>query len=140
MGSDVLQASVAKVCLCIFQLARIQTDSVAEKLKELYPDIHLEIGEITLKWNFFVLFQHNLNVSDFMFNFTLPYLFSRVSWVGINVLKYQRTADVGLHLWLVLCVFFWLFVVNYLVSCLSVAMSTTGDKILDTALSKVTIV
>lgn len=27
------------------QLARIQTDSVAEKLKELYPDIHLEIGE-----------------------------------------------------------------------------------------------
>uniref|UniRef100_A0A668VHI2 Porphobilinogen deaminase n=1 Tax=Oreochromis aureus TaxID=47969 RepID=A0A668VHI2_OREAU len=25
------------------QLARIQTDSVAEKLKELYPDIHLEI-------------------------------------------------------------------------------------------------
>lgn len=27
------------------QLARIQTDSVAEKLKELYADIHLEIGE-----------------------------------------------------------------------------------------------
>lgn len=27
------------------QLARIQTDSVAEKLKELYPDISLEIGE-----------------------------------------------------------------------------------------------
>uniref|UniRef100_A0A3P9D071 Porphobilinogen deaminase N-terminal domain-containing protein n=1 Tax=Maylandia zebra TaxID=106582 RepID=A0A3P9D071_9CICH len=25
------------------QLARIQTDSVAETLKELYPDIHLEI-------------------------------------------------------------------------------------------------
>ncbi|CAF87716.1 unnamed protein product, partial [Tetraodon nigroviridis] len=25
------------------QLARIQTDSVAEKLKELYPDVHLEI-------------------------------------------------------------------------------------------------
>uniref|UniRef100_A0A3Q1GY96 hydroxymethylbilane synthase n=1 Tax=Anabas testudineus TaxID=64144 RepID=A0A3Q1GY96_ANATE len=54
MGSNVLQASVAKVCLCIFQLARIQTDSVAEKLKELYPDIHLEIGEITLKCNFFI--------------------------------------------------------------------------------------
>uniref|UniRef100_A0A4W5P8U7 hydroxymethylbilane synthase n=1 Tax=Hucho hucho TaxID=62062 RepID=A0A4W5P8U7_9TELE len=27
------------------QLARIQTDSVAEKLKELYPDVYLEIGE-----------------------------------------------------------------------------------------------
>uniref|UniRef100_A0A3Q2XCF4 Porphobilinogen deaminase n=1 Tax=Haplochromis burtoni TaxID=8153 RepID=A0A3Q2XCF4_HAPBU len=27
------------------QLARIQTDSVAETLKELYPDIHLEIGK-----------------------------------------------------------------------------------------------
>lgn len=27
------------------QLARIQTDSVAEKLKELYPDVQLEIGE-----------------------------------------------------------------------------------------------
>uniref|UniRef100_A0AAQ6A0V5 hydroxymethylbilane synthase n=1 Tax=Amphiprion ocellaris TaxID=80972 RepID=A0AAQ6A0V5_AMPOC len=27
------------------QLARIQTDSVADRLKELYPDIHLEIGE-----------------------------------------------------------------------------------------------
>uniref|UniRef100_A0A3Q0REH1 Porphobilinogen deaminase n=1 Tax=Amphilophus citrinellus TaxID=61819 RepID=A0A3Q0REH1_AMPCI len=27
------------------QLARIQTDSVAEKLKELYPDVHLEIGK-----------------------------------------------------------------------------------------------
>uniref|UniRef100_A0A8C7HA13 hydroxymethylbilane synthase n=1 Tax=Oncorhynchus kisutch TaxID=8019 RepID=A0A8C7HA13_ONCKI len=27
------------------QLARIQTDSVAEKLKRLYPDVHLEIGE-----------------------------------------------------------------------------------------------
>lgn len=29
----------------VLQLARIQTDSVAEKLKELYPDIHVEIGE-----------------------------------------------------------------------------------------------
>uniref|UniRef100_A0A673L5W3 hydroxymethylbilane synthase n=1 Tax=Sinocyclocheilus rhinocerous TaxID=307959 RepID=A0A673L5W3_9TELE len=27
------------------QLARIQTDSVAGRLKELYPDVHLEIGE-----------------------------------------------------------------------------------------------
>lgn len=27
------------------QLARIQTDSVAEKVKELYPDVHLEIGK-----------------------------------------------------------------------------------------------
>uniref|UniRef100_A0A8C9T8V4 Hydroxymethylbilane synthase, b n=1 Tax=Scleropages formosus TaxID=113540 RepID=A0A8C9T8V4_SCLFO len=26
------------------QLARIQTDSVAEKLKKLYPDVLLEIG------------------------------------------------------------------------------------------------
>uniref|UniRef100_A0A673BXS4 Porphobilinogen deaminase N-terminal domain-containing protein n=1 Tax=Sphaeramia orbicularis TaxID=375764 RepID=A0A673BXS4_9TELE len=25
------------------QLARIQTDSVADKLKELYPDIHLDL-------------------------------------------------------------------------------------------------
>ncbi|XP_015250544.1 PREDICTED: porphobilinogen deaminase-like [Cyprinodon variegatus] len=25
------------------QLARIQTDSVADRLKELYPDVHLEI-------------------------------------------------------------------------------------------------
>nr|ACI70173.1 Porphobilinogen deaminase [Salmo salar]ACM09053.1 Porphobilinogen deaminase [Salmo salar] len=25
------------------QLARIQTDSVAEKLKGLYPDVHIEI-------------------------------------------------------------------------------------------------
>lgn len=29
----------------LLQLARIQTDSVAETLKELYPDIHLEIGK-----------------------------------------------------------------------------------------------
>uniref|UniRef100_A0A8C6LUF9 Porphobilinogen deaminase n=1 Tax=Nothobranchius furzeri TaxID=105023 RepID=A0A8C6LUF9_NOTFU len=28
------------------QLARIQTDSVADRLKELYPDVHLEIGEM----------------------------------------------------------------------------------------------
>ena len=27
------------------KLARIQTDSVAEKLKELYPDVLLEIGK-----------------------------------------------------------------------------------------------
>uniref|UniRef100_A0A672K7D7 Porphobilinogen deaminase-like n=1 Tax=Sinocyclocheilus grahami TaxID=75366 RepID=A0A672K7D7_SINGR len=26
------------------QLARIQTDSVVEKLKELHPDVHFEIG------------------------------------------------------------------------------------------------
>lgn len=32
-------------CVPLFQLARIQTDSVAEKLKELYPDVHSEIGE-----------------------------------------------------------------------------------------------
>lgn len=31
--------------VCVSQLARIQTDSVAGTLKELYPDIHLEIGE-----------------------------------------------------------------------------------------------
>lgn len=31
-------------CVPLFQLARIQTDSVAEKLKELYPDVHSEIG------------------------------------------------------------------------------------------------
>uniref|UniRef100_A0A8D0CI38 hydroxymethylbilane synthase n=1 Tax=Scleropages formosus TaxID=113540 RepID=A0A8D0CI38_SCLFO len=29
--------------ISVFQLARIQTDSVAGKLKELYPDVHLEI-------------------------------------------------------------------------------------------------
>uniref|UniRef100_A0A8C1YGK9 hydroxymethylbilane synthase n=1 Tax=Cyprinus carpio TaxID=7962 RepID=A0A8C1YGK9_CYPCA len=28
-----------------FQLARIQTDSVVEKLKELHPDVHFEIGD-----------------------------------------------------------------------------------------------
>uniref|UniRef100_A0A3B5L5L5 hydroxymethylbilane synthase n=1 Tax=Xiphophorus couchianus TaxID=32473 RepID=A0A3B5L5L5_9TELE len=32
------------------QLARIQTDSVADKLKELYPDVHLEIGEQLQLW------------------------------------------------------------------------------------------
>uniref|UniRef100_A0A3B3TNM9 hydroxymethylbilane synthase n=1 Tax=Poecilia latipinna TaxID=48699 RepID=A0A3B3TNM9_9TELE len=32
------------------QLARIQTDSVADKLKELYPDFHLEIGEQLELW------------------------------------------------------------------------------------------
>lgn len=31
------------------QLARIQTDSVADKLKDLYPDIQLEIGEDSAK-------------------------------------------------------------------------------------------
>lgn len=29
----------------LLQLARIQTDSVVEMLRELYPDIHFEIGE-----------------------------------------------------------------------------------------------
>lgn len=29
----------------ILKLARIQTDSVAEKLKDLYPDVHFEIGK-----------------------------------------------------------------------------------------------
>ena len=33
----------------ILQLARIQTDYVAEKLKTLYPDVHLEIGEKKLR-------------------------------------------------------------------------------------------
>lgn len=32
-------------CALLSQLARIQTDSVADTLKERYPDIHLEIGE-----------------------------------------------------------------------------------------------
>lgn len=32
-------------CVPLFQLARIQTDSVAEKLKELYPDVHSEISK-----------------------------------------------------------------------------------------------
>uniref|UniRef100_A0A673J8W5 hydroxymethylbilane synthase n=1 Tax=Sinocyclocheilus rhinocerous TaxID=307959 RepID=A0A673J8W5_9TELE len=31
------------------QLARIQTDSVAGRLKELYPDVHLEIGNLFTK-------------------------------------------------------------------------------------------
>lgn len=31
--------------VCVSQLARIQTDSVASTLKELYPDVHLEIGK-----------------------------------------------------------------------------------------------
>lgn len=31
--------------VCVSQLARIQTDSVAGRLRELYPDVHLEIGE-----------------------------------------------------------------------------------------------
>jgi len=31
-------------CLYFFQLARIQTDSVVEKLKGLHPDVHFEIG------------------------------------------------------------------------------------------------
>ncbi len=31
--------------VCVSQLARIQTDSVAGRLKELYPDVQLEIGE-----------------------------------------------------------------------------------------------
>lgn len=28
------------------QLARIQTDSVVEMLRELYPDLHFEIGKL----------------------------------------------------------------------------------------------
>lgn len=35
----------ARSCVLVSQLARIQTDSVADTLKELYSDIHLEIGE-----------------------------------------------------------------------------------------------
>jgi len=31
--------------VCVSQLARIQTDSVAGRLKELYPEVHLEIGK-----------------------------------------------------------------------------------------------
>lgn len=31
-----------------FQLARIQTDSVVEKLKELHPDVHFEICKRSL--------------------------------------------------------------------------------------------
>lgn len=34
--------------ICVPQLARIQTDSVADTLKKLYPDVHLEIGEEVL--------------------------------------------------------------------------------------------
>lgn len=30
----------------LLQLARIQTDSVVEMLRELYPDVHFEIGEL----------------------------------------------------------------------------------------------
>uniref|UniRef100_A0A3Q3EG73 hydroxymethylbilane synthase n=1 Tax=Labrus bergylta TaxID=56723 RepID=A0A3Q3EG73_9LABR len=36
---------VKLLCVLLFQLARIQTDSVAATLKELYSDVHLEIGE-----------------------------------------------------------------------------------------------
>lgn len=41
-----------KCAYCAFnpQLARIQTDSIADKLKDLYPDIQLEIGEAA-PWN-----------------------------------------------------------------------------------------
>lgn len=38
-------SEIVTCCALLSQLARIQTDSVADKLKELYPDIHLEIGE-----------------------------------------------------------------------------------------------
>ena len=47
----------------LLQLARIQTDSVADKLKELFPDIHLEIGEShhclywKIIWRFVFFFQ-----------------------------------------------------------------------------------
>lgn len=34
--------------LVFFQLARIQTDSVVEKLKELHPDVNFEIGKTLL--------------------------------------------------------------------------------------------
>lgn len=47
MSEDVLR----HFCV-LFQLARIQTDSVAEKLKELFPDLKLEIG---IKFCFFYL-------------------------------------------------------------------------------------
>lgn len=39
---------IAFFFMCVPQLARIQTDSVADTLKELYPDVHLEIGEEVL--------------------------------------------------------------------------------------------
>lgn len=35
--------------VCVSQLARIQTDSVASRLKEIYPDVHLEIGKLCIK-------------------------------------------------------------------------------------------
>uniref|UniRef100_A0A7N9AN84 Hydroxymethylbilane synthase n=1 Tax=Mastacembelus armatus TaxID=205130 RepID=A0A7N9AN84_9TELE len=50
-----IRDGAGKVCRVIrigtrkSQLARIQTDSVADKLKELYPDIHLEIDWFVYK-------------------------------------------------------------------------------------------
>lgn len=35
------------VTVFVFKLARIQTDSVAEKLRDLHPDVHFEIGKST---------------------------------------------------------------------------------------------
>uniref|UniRef100_A0A3Q3GFL1 Porphobilinogen deaminase n=1 Tax=Labrus bergylta TaxID=56723 RepID=A0A3Q3GFL1_9LABR len=39
--------NVKLLCVLLFQLARIQTDSVAATLKELYSDVHLEIVGMT---------------------------------------------------------------------------------------------
>lgn len=44
-GMDEWTCEIFTHFVLLSQLARIQTDSVAEKLKELYPDVHLEIGE-----------------------------------------------------------------------------------------------
>lgn len=34
----------------LLQLARIQTDSVVEMLRELHPDLHFEIGKCCFFW------------------------------------------------------------------------------------------
>lgn len=146
--------------VCVSQLARIQTDSVASTLKELYPDVHLEIG----KWgnfarhNFYEFCQLYLyciytHIHTHCFSFSCPHpltacLRTERDCVVLRMcnLYHRSTAESYC-----LCQKTWMMMselepvcttiqlLTFLCTCISVAMSTIGDKILDTALSKVEI-
>ncbi len=155
--------------VCVSQLARIQTDSVADRLKELYPDVHLEIGEDILPaincMNYlyinciaflvsfnqmhrflsvrvvhththtrFLVFMHSLLVCE---QRAIVFCWECVIYTTASLLN--PTVCVKRHEW-------WcqnrsqcttIQPLTFLSVCFSVAMSTIGDKILDTALSKV---
>lgn len=96
--------------MCVLKLARIQTDSVVKKLKDVFPDMHFEIGKSLL-----------YNVGNGHIANPCVNIFSVISVHVVCCTPIELKLFMTMHM------------------TVTVAMSTIGDKILDTALSKVSL-